>query len=151
MKITISLFGKPKSKALLELVTDYNRMICRFQKTEIQYFPSMPDSRSGSALGLVISKYKNAKIYILDEDGQEYNSKEFADLYQKELNNGTKEIVFCIGPSEGFGNVSNLKSNNIEIISLSKMTLQHDLAYLFLTEQLYRAVSIKNNLPYHKI
>ena len=75
------------------------------------------------------------------------------------MNNSEKEVVFVIGPAEGFflpwpsaiPSKEGEFSAKEQIISLSKMAMQHDIASLVLIEQIYRAVSIKNNLPYHKI
>jgi 23S rRNA (pseudouridine1915-N3)-methyltransferase len=150
MKIIITLFGKPKNKNILELVEDYKKRISKYQKVEIDYFPIIQNAKPNECLNKVLEKYKNSKIYLLDEDGKEYSSLDFAKVYEKELNNSTKEIVFAIGPSEGFGDLVSLKKGQVEIISLSKMVMQHDLAFLVLIEQIYRAISLKNNLPYHK-
>ena len=89
------------------------------------------------------------KIVILRELGKEYDTNEFAKYYEKKLESGVKELWFCIGPAEGWGDLANINVN-IDFVSLSRLTMQHDLAFLVLTEQIYRAVSIKNNLPYHK-
>jgi 23S rRNA (pseudouridine1915-N3)-methyltransferase len=154
MKIIISLFGKPKDKNVLNIIEEYVKRISRYQKIEIEYLPIIQNAKNGDALNKVLDKFKNAKIFILDEDGKEYTSVKFANLYEKNLNESVQEILFAIGPSEGFGDLSDsifLRKNNLEIIKLSTMTMQHDIAFIVLIEQIYRAVSIKNNLPYHKV
>lgn len=140
MKILLCMHGKPKDKRILEVMEEYKLKIGRYQKFEFEFLNTF------SGIDGLVNKYKGKKIYFLDEDGKEFTSEEFAKNYEKDLNNGEKEVVFVIGPAEGFGDVKGLAN----LISLSKMALQHDLAGLLLTEQIYRAVSIKNNLPYHR-
>ena len=145
MKIVFAMHGKPKDKRILEIMEEYQKKISRYQKLEFIYL--------GEYLGLerTFEKFTGKKVYLLDEDGKEFSSKQFAENYEKDLNNGEKEIVFVIGPAEGFGEISPGKSGGYQAVSLSKMAMQHDIAGLVLMEQIYRAVSIKNNLPYHKI
>lgn len=143
MKIIFAMHGKPKDKRILELLDEYQKKISRYQKIDFNFLGEF------SNLENLLEKFVGKKVYLLDEDGKEFSSLKFAENYEKDLNNGEKEIVFVVGPAEGFGNISKLK--NINIISLSKMAMQHDIAALVLMEQIYRSVSIKNNLPYHKI
>jgi 23S rRNA (pseudouridine1915-N3)-methyltransferase len=156
MKIVVTLFGKPKDKNILELVEMYKERIGRYQKIDFLYLNDF----NGVEKYLEKVDTRGKQIYLLDEDGTEYSTKDFTkNIYEKNLNAGVKEIVFGIGPAQGWGDINVqsrlivdiLAAKNIKIISLSKMAMQHDLAFLVLVEQLYRAVSIKNNLPYHKI
>lgn len=61
--------------------------------------------------------------------------------------NRTKNIVFIIGGAYGFS--SELKKKFKLKIALSKLTFSHDMARLFFSEQLYRSLTIINNIPYH--
>lgn len=153
MKIIVSIHGKPKDKRILELLEEYKIKISRYQKINFDFIPlSRPGDKD--VLINVLERYKGNKIYILDEDGKEYTTTKFAENYEKDLNNGDKGVVFVIGPAEGFGSIPPGKSGGAkeyEIISLSKMAMQHDIASLVLIEQIYRVVSIKNNLPYHRV
>ncbi len=149
MKITVALFGKPKDKNILNLIEEYLKRIIRYQKLDLSYLPlSDKGFKEGETVKIVLDKFKNAsRIYFLDEDGKDFSTLDFTKKYEIDLQN-QKEIVFAIGPSEGFGN---LNMGKVETISISKLTMQHDIAFLVLMEQLYRVVSIKNNLPYHKV
>lgn len=147
MKITFAMHGKPKDKRILEIMEEYKQKISRYQKIDFEFLNSF------EGVEKLIEKLKNknvSKIYLLDEDGKEYTSAKFAQNYEKDLNNGEKEIAFVIGPAEGFGDLKPHLAT-LQFISLSKFAMQHDIAALVLIEQIYRAVSIKNNLPYHKI
>lgn len=84
---------------------------------------------------------------ILDERGKEFTSTEFSGWLEKQMGSGRKRIVMIIGGPYGFSqdvyNAADYK------ISLSKMTFTHEMAKLFLTEQIYRALTIMRNEPYH--
>jgi 23S rRNA (pseudouridine1915-N3)-methyltransferase len=88
---------------------------------------------------------EKAKGYIiaLDERGREMTSREFASFVQKH-----PFITFLIGGADGLSEEVREKSNFL--LSLSKMTLQHDVARIVLLEQLYRAEQIIKGTPYHR-
>jgi len=86
-------------------------------------------------------------IIALSEEGEQFSSIGFARLIKKiALEN--KEIVFVIGGPDGLPN--QIKAKADLIVSLSKMTFTHEMALLFLVEQIYRAMSIIKNKKYHR-
>ena len=87
------------------------------------------------------------KVILLDEKGKEYRSINFAKYLQKQMNSGIKRLVFVIGGPYGFS--SELYDKSSEKISLSKMTFSHQMIRPFFIEQLYRAMTILKNEPYH--
>ena len=89
--------------------------------------------------------YKRQIIICLSEEGKQFNSVELCSLL---LNFKNKKINFLIGDADGIG--SDIKKNSDLILSLSPLTFPHELARLILLEQIYRAVSISNNSPYHR-
>lgn len=145
MKIIVAMHGKPKDKRIWEIMEEYKQKISRYQKMHFDFI--LPPYGTGEVIEKILNKFDGKKIYLLDEDGKEYTSLKFAENYEKDLNNSEKEIVFVIGPPEGY----QIIPPHVQVLSLSKMAMQHDIAGLVLVEQIYRAVSIKNNLPYHKI
>ena len=95
----------------------------------------------------ILKKIKNNDLlFLLDEKGENYNSRKFADFLKIKLKE-SKTIIFVIGGAFGFSKEVYAKSNGL--ISLSKMTFSHQIIRLFFTEQLYRAFTILNNHPYH--
>ena len=58
-----------------------------------------------------------------------------------------KQLVFIIGGPYGFSPEVYARAN--EKLSLSKMTFSHEMVRLFFIEQIYRAMTIINNEPYH--
>ena len=72
---------------------------------------------------------------------------QFAAYLEKKMANVAKRLVFVIGGPYGFSNRVYQAAH--EKISLSKMTYSHQMIRLIFTEQLYRAMTILNNEPYH--
>jgi 23S rRNA (pseudouridine1915-N3)-methyltransferase len=73
---------------------------------------------------------------------------QFCSWLKSKINSGINRIVFCLGAAEGHD--PRVKAAAKELMSLSALTLNHQLALLVLSEQLYRAVSIMSGDPYHK-
>jgi len=86
-------------------------------------------------------------IVLLDEHGKEFSSVEFAGFLQKTMNAGTRELCFIAGGA--FGVAESIKQKADITISLSRMTFTHQMIRLIFTEQLYRAMTILKNEPYH--
>jgi 23S rRNA (pseudouridine1915-N3)-methyltransferase len=71
----------------------------------------------------------------------------FAKYIENKMISVSKRLVFVIGGSYGFSD--EIKDFSNEKLSLSKMTLTHQMVRLLFTEQIYRAMTILNNEPYH--
>lgn len=90
---------------------------------------------------------KSDYVVLLDEHGKEFTSMEFSKYIEKKMSTVTKRLVFIVGGPYGFS--QEVKNRANEKISLSKMTFSHEMIRLIFTEQLYRAMTIINNEPYH--
>ena len=86
-------------------------------------------------------------VILLDEHGNGYSSKQFAQKLQTVMNRGTKNLIFVIGGAFGFS--PEVYAVAQEKLSLSDMTFSHQMIRLFFLEQLYRAFTILKNEPYH--
>jgi 23S rRNA (pseudouridine1915-N3)-methyltransferase len=85
-------------------------------------------------------------IVVLDETGKEFSSKEFALWIGKQKDSGLS-ITFVLGGAYGLDDRIRKKANLV--LSLSKMTLPHELCKLVFLEQLYRAHAILSGTGYH--
>ncbi len=86
-------------------------------------------------------------VYLLDDKGREMTSPEMAAWMEKRMAQSTKRLVFVIGGPYGFS--QDVYDRVPGRISLSRMTFSHQMVRVIFIEQLYRAFSILNNLPYH--
>jgi 23S rRNA (pseudouridine1915-N3)-methyltransferase len=86
-------------------------------------------------------------LFLFDEKGREYTSRDFSVLLEKQMSSAAKNTVFAIGGAYGFH--ASLYDRANGLISLSKMTFSHQMVRVFALEQIYRALSIMRNEPYH--
>ena len=86
-------------------------------------------------------------LIVLDERGDSITSSELAKKLDSWMLDD-RSVDFIVGGTEGL-HVS-LKAEANELFSLSRLTLPHQMARLFLIEALYRASTILFNHPYHR-
>jgi 23S rRNA (pseudouridine1915-N3)-methyltransferase len=85
-------------------------------------------------------------VHILDERGTEVSSVELAELLNKCQLRGVRRLVFILGGAYG---LSKEVQNRGKRLSLSRLTLPHELCRALVLEQLYRARTIQKGEPYH--
>lgn len=153
MEIKLIVVGKTKSSELVRLINEYVKRINFYKKFKIIVVNSLKSKKNSEkeikkieGENVLKSVKKNELIFLLDESGKSFNSRKFADFLSNKFKTN-KSIVFVVGGANGFSNEIKQKSN--EIISLSEMTFSHQIIRLFFTEQVYRALTILNNHPYH--
>ena len=136
MKVKVVAVGKI-SPILKEAQDYYLRKIKNIEIVEVK------KQRTKEEEGKKLLEKAKGYIIALDERGREMTSREFASFVQKH-----PFITFLIGGADGLSEEIREKSNFL--LSLSKMTLQHDVARIVLLEQLYRADQIIKGTPYHR-
>ena len=82
-------------------------------------------------------------VVVLDERGKQLTSVEFSELLRSH-----SYITFVVGGANGISEDVKGKANLI--LSLSKLTLQHDVARIVLLEQIFRGREIIRGSPYHR-
>lgn len=90
---------------------------------------------------------RGARLVALDERGAAWSTRQLAEQMKRWQADG-RETVFIIGGTDGLD--ADLKREADQLLQLSALTLPHGLVRVLLVEQLYRAVSIINNHPYHR-
>jgi 23S rRNA (pseudouridine1915-N3)-methyltransferase len=88
------------------------------------------------------------RIVMLDETGEMLGSRAFADRLGRWRDEAVRETRFLIGAADGFDDAE--RANADLLLSFGRATWPHLLARAMLAEQLWRAVSILANHPYHR-
>lgn len=86
-------------------------------------------------------------VVLLDERGMEYTSVGLARWLEHRLHQSARRMVFIVGGAFGFSEAMYARAN--AQWALSQLTFSHQMVRLFLLEQLYRAMTILRNEPYH--
>lgn len=152
MKINIVAVGKIKDDFLKAAVEEYKKRISRFAEISVIELPEAPPSKTEAEQiafesSEIFPKLKGV-IIATDIDGKQLSSKDFSSFIESKCVSGESEFTFVIGGSYGLDD--KIKNSAALRLSFSKMTFPHQLFRVMLCEQIYRALTIKNNLPYHK-
>jgi len=91
---------------------------------------------------------KGARVIALDEHGKDLTSVGLSQQLMAWQQDG-RDTVFLIGGADGLA--PELKARAEGLIRVSSMTLPHGMVRVLLAEQLYRAWSITQNHPYHRV
>jgi len=124
----------------------------RIELTELK-----PAARAGRAAVTPILAAEKARILAaiptgsvkiaLDERGKALSTAELARRMGGWMQEG-RDVAFLIGSADGLD--ESLKKEADLLLSLSAMTLPHAMVRVMLAEQLYRAISLIRNHPYHR-
>lgn len=91
----------------------------------------------------------NTVIWVFDERGKNPRSQEFAKSLEKGLDQGTSNLALVIGGPDGLDKT--FREDAHQILSFGAMTLPHQLVRVLVHEQIYRAITIMTNHPYHRV
>lgn len=97
----------------------------------------------------LLERYLSSKdfLIVLDERGEFLKSYELALLFEKVWQN-SYNVCFLVGDPEGLS--EDFKKRAHKLLSLSSLTLNHEVVLLVLAEVIYRSLSILRKVPYHK-
>lgn len=154
MRVTVLSVGRPRERALRDLVTHYlDRSSPLFRADWTTVSDGDPRGsklakRAIQAEGARLLKHlDSAAVNVaLDERGKARGSRDLA-RWMGGLRDTGQSIRFVIGGAHGLA--PDVLSRCSMRLSLSPMTLPHDLALLLLAEQIYRAKAILASEPYH--
>jgi 23S rRNA (pseudouridine1915-N3)-methyltransferase len=146
MRLELVFLGKTRNPHLRALLEDYRRRIGRFSPIEIVEWKAT-DGGPWSVEKARGTK-EPARVVLLDAGGQSFTSEEFARWLGREQAIGRNRLVFLVGGAEGFAPETKRAAD--ALLSLSSLTLPHELARVVLLEQLYRACAFLRGHPYPK-
>ena len=155
MKLLLLTMGKTDSGPLSLLTADFETRLNRYIPFEMEAVPEIrlkgrarPERQKQEEAVALLSRIQPADtVWLLDEKGREFTSREFASQLQKAMNSGPKRLVLVIGGAYGHGEQMRVRAS--ARVSLSKMTFNHQVVRLLALEQLYRAYTILKGDPYH--
>ncbi len=142
MKLRLLMLGKTRRPEMRALLDDYVTRIRRHAAIEIA------ELRDSQAALRRLSLDPAATIVLLDAAGKQFTSHTFAAWLGGQRDRGARELVFLCGDAEGFP--AALRERAHAKLSLTSLTLSHELARVVLAEQLYRAFAILSGSPYPK-
>lgn len=155
MNITLLMIGNTSEAFVHEGYAVFMKRLKHYVKVKELIIPDIKDRKHLNAeqikekeAVLILEKLNTANYSVLlDERGKEFSSVEFSGFLQKTMNAGTRELFFIIGGAYGVS--ESVKQKADITVSLSRMTFTHQFIRLLFTEQLYRAMTILKNEPYH--
>jgi 23S rRNA (pseudouridine1915-N3)-methyltransferase len=154
LNIQVLSIGRDKANWIRTGCDHYCKLLSRYARVELKPLPSAKISASLSpaevkrAEAELLRKQTMGYTVALHDKGEEFESSGFADFLERlQIRSGGK-VTFVIGGA--FGLDESLLASADQTVSLSRLTLPHELARLILLEQLYRGFSILANTDYHK-
>jgi 23S rRNA (pseudouridine1915-N3)-methyltransferase len=155
MKITFITVGKTEDAYLKEGIDKYVKRLKHYTKL---FIIEIDELKNTKALTQNQQKAKEAElilkkvmpldhVILLDENGMELSSMQFAAYIDKKALGSIANLVFVVGGPYGFHQSVYERAN--DKLSLSAMTFSHQMVRLFFVEQLYRAYTIIKGEPYH--
>lgn len=142
MKIRLVLLGKTRRAECRAMLEDYAARVRRYAEIEVT------ELREDSAALRRLEFPSGATVVLLDAAGKQFTSAEFARWLGKERDRGARELIFLGGGADGFPEA--VRKQATMKISLTSLTMPHELARVVLAEQIYRGFAILAGHPYPK-
>ena len=138
VKVCLLVIGKTDAEFVRAGIAEYEKRLKYYIPYEMKVLPDVRNTKNMSEVQqkeregeLLLGQLETADyVILLDEKGNEYTSRFFADFLAQKMLTSMKRLA-------------NMK------ISLSKMTFSHQMVRMIFTEQLYRAMTILKGEPYH--
>ena len=156
VKVNVIAVGKVKEKYFADGIEEYAKRLSRYCRFRITEVGEENLSSSGKNAPFLIAEKEGEKILPLLSgyviccaiEGKKLSSEKLSEKIETLKTAGESEITFVIGGSYGLSD--KVKKRADFLLSVSDMTFPHTLFRLIITEQIYRAFTISENLPYHK-
>jgi 23S rRNA (pseudouridine1915-N3)-methyltransferase len=159
LKLHILAIGHKPPDWVVSGFEDYARRMPREARMELTELKSAPRSRktpSAASISRILAAEKSCFLaalppgcvrIALDEHGKPLSTADLARRFAVWLQEG-RDVAFMIGSADGLD--QELKAGADLVLALSALTLPHALVRVLLAEQLYRAMSMIQNHPYHR-
>jgi 23S rRNA (pseudouridine1915-N3)-methyltransferase len=154
LDIQFLVLGKTRERWLEEGLNEYEKRLhryCRYRRTELA---AAKEDRHRNAAALMeregtalLGAAAQAHLILLDVGGRAMDSPGLAQFLQRMEEANRRKLCFAVGGAWGFSPAVYAAAG--ERLSLSPMTLNHQMVRLLFVEQLYRAFTILGGEPYH--
>lgn len=154
MRITLICVGRLKERFWREAAEEYLKRLRPYADVRVVEVADRDlthdETRALAEEGADVLKAvpSGAHVVVLAIGGTSLSSERFADRLGSLALDGRSSVAFIIGGAAGLAPAVVARAD--ESLSLSAMTLPHNLARVVLLEQLYRAFRIQRNEPYHR-
>jgi len=157
MRIALLWIGKTRDKRLASLAEEYLERARRMARVEVVELRDRGGASSDRGESVVLEREAAAIlgaletgdfVVLCDERGTQLRSEEFARIISHHQERATRRIAFVIGGYLGVA--PNVRERADAVLALSRMTFTHEMARSILCEQIYRALTIVNGIPYQK-
>lgn len=145
MRWQVFAIGKPRLEYAKLGIDDYVGRMRPFAPVQMNYLKAGTQAGESEVL---LERSKGMLRIVLDERGEEVTSRALAKKISDLEMRGKRDVAIIIGGADG--HTDDMRKCADWLWSLSRLTLQHELALLVAMEQLYRAYTIKSGLPYHR-
>ena len=155
MEIQLLVIGKNANGPLSQATQVYIDRLKHYIPFQLKVLPDVKNTKNMSEAqqkeaegrSFLAALQPSDFVCLLDERGKQYSSIEFSEYLSAKMSSGLKRLVFVVGGPYGFSPDVYARANGK--LSLSKMTLTHEMIRLLFIEQIYRAMTILRGEPYH--
>lgn len=155
MRVQVIVVGRP-ARLLQPAIAEYEGRAARYWNLEVIEVKEERGQRAGGELRVLASEGERLlqrvrpglELCALTRGGEGWSSSRLSQHLSEAALAGREGVAFLIGGA--FGLSDEVLRRAARRLSLSELTLPHELARLVLAEQLYRAGTIARGEPYHK-
>jgi 23S rRNA (pseudouridine1915-N3)-methyltransferase len=147
MRIEVFWIGKTRLPGVAALTEEYSVRLsrfCDFDASEVR--PGRKKGERASREEAMLARSAGSFRTVLDPAGKSWTSSEFSRWIGRLRDRAQRTVCFCVGGADGFS--KGFRDRADLLLSLSPLTLPHELARVVLLEQIYRAFAGLANHPY---
>lgn len=145
MNMLVLAAGRPAIGYAREGVDFFMKRLKPFRSVDLLYVKAGSSEETSERL---LRAAEGSLCIALDERGETWSTREFERRVRDWQMHAVKRVAFLIGAADG--HTEALRKDCPYMLSLSKLTMQHELALVVLLEQIYRVHTLLQGTPYHR-
>jgi 23S rRNA (pseudouridine1915-N3)-methyltransferase len=152
MQIRVIAVGKLRERYVTAACEDFRTRIAPYYPLDVVEVKASLGAQPALAMReeaerVLRQVHEDDRVWLLDRTGEQLSSEELSRMVGEVANAGTRRLTLIVAGT--YGADESLRKRADFVWSLSKLTLLHEWARMFVLEQLYRAAKIARNEPYH--